>query len=158
MKYTSLSRSLNLTIVPIILLFASFSVNAQSYEYDLGKLNDYLYNFNNGAYGPFEVSGKRVRFKTKLEKEISFSVDSVKGAEISELAKCVTLYTLDKKESIVINGSYTFTASNYTFINGMRLPFNYGKFANLLNNFIFSLKANPFLLIWFFQKQKKAIK
>ncbi|MBL0133453.1 MAG: hypothetical protein IPP79_05280 [Chitinophagaceae bacterium] len=53
MKYTSLSRSLNLTIVPIILLFASFSVNAQSYEYDLGKLNDYLYNFNNGAYGPF---------------------------------------------------------------------------------------------------------
>ncbi len=143
MKYTSLSRSLNLTIVPIILLFASFSVNAQSYEYDLGKLNDYLYNFNNGAYGPFEVSGKKVRFKTKLEKEISFSVDSVKGAEISELAKCVTLYTVDKKEYIVINGSYTFTASNYTFINAMRLPFNYGKFANLLNNFIFSLKGKP---------------
>ena len=143
MKHTSLHPSLKLSIVPIILLFTSFSVNAQSYEYDLGKLNDYLYNFNKGAYGPFEVIGKKVRFKTKLEKEISFPIDSIKGAEISELAKCVTLYTVDKKESIVINGTYTFTHSNYTFINEMRLPFNYGKFANLLNNFIFSLKGKP---------------
>ncbi len=139
----SFIRSQKLAIAIITLLFSSFAGTAQSYEYDLGKLNDYLYNFNYGYYGQFEVNGKKVSLKMKDGKKFSFSTDSIMGAEISPFSKCVNLNCSDKKECILSNGTYTYTTSNFTFIDHMRMPFNYGKLGNLMNNFIYSLKGKP---------------
>ena len=96
----------------------SHSIQSQSYEFYLSKINDFLENFDNGYYGPLTVDDTYIYCKIKDGRESKIIINQIDRVDIVKqnrdvkmgcrIVKCVTGVTGDKFTKLVFSTNRDF--------------------------------------------------